>query len=146
MAPWADALYAMDRAWWREHVAEVRATFRGALWAPFSGMPGIKRLRFDRPTPRNSGAGAVAMAAQFGAERIVLLGYDAQKTGGRAHWHDDHPKGLGNAGTVAKWPEQFRRIVGSLRGAQVVNASRATALTCFPRASLEDALSGRSLQ
>src|SRR5690606_10503176 len=106
MAPWADALYAMDRAWWREHIDEVRSTFHGALWAPLGGMPGVKRIRFDRQTPRNSGAGAVAMAAQFGAARIVLLGYDAQHTGGRKHWHGDHPKKLGNAGSVGKWPEQ----------------------------------------
>jgi len=146
LAPWADALYAMDRAWWREHMNEVRSVFRGALWAPFSGLAGVKRIRFDRQTPRNSGAGAIALAAQMGAERIVLLGYDAQKTDGRAHWHGDHPKGLGNAGSVAKWPEQFRSLIGSLRGAQVINASRATALTCFPRANLEEALSGRTLQ
>jgi len=146
MAPWADALYAMDRAWWREHIAEVRETFRGALWAPCAGLAGVKRIRFHRQTPRNSGAGAIALAAQMGAERIVLLGYDAQKTDGRAHWHGDHPKGLGNAGSVAKWPEQFRALVGSLRGAQVINASRATALTCFPRASLEDALGVGRLQ
>lgn len=139
MAPWADALYAMDRAWWREHMAEVREAFRGELWAPML-MDRVKRVRFDAPVPRNSGAGAVALAAKMGAERIVLLGYDAQKTGGRAHWHGDHPKGLGNAGTVAKWPEQFRALIGSLRGAVVINASRATALTCFPRQSLELAL------
>lgn len=120
-------------------MAEVREAFRGELWAPML-MDRVKRVRFDMPTPRNSGAGAIALAAQMGAERIVLLGYDAQKTGGRAHWHGDHPKGLGNAGTVAKWPEQFRAVIGSLRGARVINASRATALTCFPRQSLEAAL------
>lgn len=145
MAPWADALYAMDRAWWSEYLAEVRETFRGALWAPLGGLAGVKRIRFDRQTPRNSGAGAVALAAQEGAERIVLLGYDAQHSGGRTHWHGDHPKGLGNAGSVAKWPEQFRTLIGLLRGATVVNASRTTALACFPRASLEAALNDRSL-
>lgn len=140
LAPWADALYGMDRAWWRVHIDEVRHAFTGALWAPFSGLHGVQRVSFAPPLPRNSGAGAIALAVYLGARRIVLLGFDAQHTGGRAHWHADHPKGLGNAGSVAKWPEQFHQAAARLNGAEVVNASRVTALTCFRRVSLEDAL------
>lgn len=146
MAPWADALYAMDRAWWRVHIDEVRRVFGGVLWSPLVGIAGVKRVNFGGPIPRNSGAGAIGLAARLGARRIVLLGYDVQLPEGRAHWHGDHPKGLGNAGSIGQWPEQFRLLARTLAGLEVVNASRSTALECFPRESLEDALEARTLQ
>jgi hypothetical protein len=129
----------MDRAWWQQYQGEVRDVFRGELWAPLSGMPGVRRAQFARQD--NSGAGAIALAASLGAGRILLLGYDAQKTNGKAHWHADHPKGLGNAGSVRYWPQQFRKLAQQLpAGVSVVNASRVTALDVFPRANLQVAL------
>jgi len=88
----------------------------------------------------NSGAGAIALAAKAGARRVLLLGYDCQKTGGKAHWHGDHPEGLGNAGSIHKWPAQFAQLKASMAGVEIINCSRATALTCFPRQPLEAAL------
>ena len=38
-----------------------------------------------------------------GAKRVVMLGYDCQHTGGRAHWHPDHGGHLGNAKTIDRW-------------------------------------------
>lgn len=146
MAPWADALYAMDRAWWRVHLDEVRHAFRGVLWSPLAGIAGVKKVNFGGSVPPNSGAGAIGLAARLGARRIVLLGYDAQFTDGRAHWHGDHPAGLGNAGSVGQWPKQFRDLARTLIGVEVVNASRRTALECFPRVSLEDALQEEVVQ
>lgn len=69
-----------------------------------------------------------------------MIGYDCQKTGGKAHWHGDHPKPLGNAGAVDKWPAQFKDMLRYLRGVSVINCSRETALSCFPRATLEEFL------
>lgn len=87
----------------------------------------------------NSGAGAVALAALRGAGRVVLLGYDCQTTRGRKHWHPDHPSVLGNAGSLPKWAEQFRQLMRAVAGeVDVINATRETALQCFPRAKLED--------
>ena len=88
----------------------------------------------------NSGAGAIALAAKAGASRVILLGYDCEKSGGKVHWHGDHPAGLGNAGSMPKWPEQFKRLAASLSGVEVINCSRATALTAFPRGKLESVL------
>ena len=91
--------------------------------------------------PLELGKGAIYQALG-GAARIVLLGYDAEFTDGRKHWHDDHPPELENATSVADWPRLFgilaRRAQRS--GVQIVNASRATALECFPRVELEAAL------
>lgn len=88
----------------------------------------------------NSGAALIAQAAWWRVRRLVLLGYDCQHTGGRAHWHADHPAGLGNAHGVADWPAQFRAVLPRLAGVHIVNASRASALDLFPRQTLEEAL------
>lgn len=128
----------MDRAWWLQYQVEARGAFQGEMWAPLAGIHGVRRAHFLRQA--NSGAGAIALAAAFGATRILLLGYDGQKTGGRAHWHPDHPKGLGNAGSVRYWPEQFRALARSLPHVQILNCTRETAVDAFPRVPLEEAL------
>lgn len=137
MAPWADVLYAMDRVWWKEYGEEALSSFSGELWAPLTGIRGVRKASFDYG--KNSGLGAISLAAHWGAQRIILIGYDCQKTDGNAHWHADHPNGLGNAGAVDKWPQQFADLAKRL-SAEVVNASRVTALECFPRVSLSEAL------
>lgn len=126
----------MDRQWWEAHTGELQS-FPGMKVAPHR-IPGVRQERFKHG--HNSGAGALALAAHWGARRVILLGYDCQRTGGKAHWHGDHPPGLGNAGSLPKWPAQFQKLVPQLRGVEVINASRETALTVFPRASLESVL------
>ncbi len=127
----------MDRKWWEQYGKEAAATFTGERIAPQT-YPGARREKFS--STRNSGAGAIALAAHWGVRKIVLIGYDCQKTGGQAHWHADHPKGMGNAGSVDKWPAQFRDVAKNISGVEVINCSRDTALTVFPRATLEEAL------
>lgn len=144
MAPWADMLFAMDRQWWELHAAEVAESFRGervsSNQAPSRYM--VRRLIMNEfKTFGNSGAACVALAVACGATRVVMLGYDCQKTGGQAHWHGNHPKGLGNAGAIDKWPAKFRELAAHIKNrAVVINASRETALDMFPRKTLEQAL------
>ena len=141
--PWADALYAMDEVWWRFHRREVADCFRGELFS-HGHRPGVVRVRhpYLGAQGQNSGAGAIAVAHRFGARRAYLLGYDCQHTGGRTHWHGDHAKGsgVGNAGSVDSWPAQFKDLLRFVPGLEIINCSRATALSVFPRASLEDVL------
>lgn len=105
--------------------------------------PGV--IRYPVPLFANSGCGAVAFAASRGAERIVLIGYDCQKTGGKVHHHGDHPPNLGNAKSMSQWFVRFRKLAETMSRAKVnvINASRETALTCFPRMDLEAALADR---
>lgn len=137
-APWADVLYAMDRAWWRRYLDDVRRVFAGLLVSAHQQPGEVRQVTFG--AHENSGAGAIALAAHAGARRVVLLGYDCQRTGGQAHWHGDHPEGLGNAGSIADWPAQFARVAARLTGVEVINCSRETGLRCWPRAALEDIL------
>jgi hypothetical protein len=132
----------MDRQWWRVYYEEAARVFAGEMVAPIAAAHDrVKHVKFR--ACRNSGEGAIALAANWGARSIIMLGYDCQHTGGRAHWHPDHP-GLGNAKGAEKWPEQFRKLAIFLGPSiRVVNASRATALKVWPRISLEEALGER---
>lgn len=142
MAPWADYLWGMDHDWHQAYGREAAATFTGKICAPHV----IRGTEYYRITAGNSGAGAILLAAELGATDILLLGYDCQHTGGAAHWHPDHPVGLGNAGTVQKWPAQFEEVRAKLPPAvKVTNCTRQTALTVWPQRPLEDALRGDAL-
>lgn len=130
----------MDRGWWQQYIDEVRTVFRGMLLTSVAHCYGAQRVDCERY--RNSGAGAIVSALRFGARKIVLLGYDCQKTAGAAHWHVDYPTGLGNADSIDKWPAIFERVVTDFPRADIINCSRETALTCFPSGALEKELAG----
>lgn len=138
-APWADAMFAIDAPWWKYYGAHVRETFAGLCYS-MAKHPGVRRAAV--PAFQNSGCGALTLAAERGAERIILVGYDCQKTDGKVHSHGDHPEGLGNAGSMPLWPERFAQCAEWLRrrGVTVVNCSRATALSSFKRGDLETEL------
>lgn len=147
IAPWADWLYAMDRKWWEHHIKEVRSTFQGKLVSNSAhskqlGLVHVTELfkRFD--AHQNSGAAAISFAIRLGASRVIMLGYDCGvPKGQKAHWHGDHPKPLGNCGSSRRWPQQFQKLRDTYKTADIVNASRFSMLSVFPRVSLEDALS-----
>lgn len=138
----------MDAAWWKTHIAEVRPVFPGEFLGFGSdsakhGVRPMRRVKGDWQPFGNSGAGAIAVAALSGAARVLLLGYDCQHADGKRHWHGDHPKGTaGNAApeTVRKWPGHFRKLREAFPEVEIINCSRATALTVFPRSNLEDVL------
>lgn len=86
------------------------------------------------PGEFNSGQQAVHLATVLGARRIILLGYDCSLRNG-LHFHGAHRHGLSNPGlqTAAAWQRQFRRLMPSLTGVDVINCSRYSELTCFKR-------------
>lgn len=140
-APWADALYAMDRRWWIAYGPELRS-FKGRMFSPLpitergidvTHLEGFKHFS-------NTGAGAIALAMERGARVVYLLGYDGKRSSsGRSHWHDDHPKPLSNAFSILRWGNFFTQVAryARQRGVVVMNCSRDTAYTCFPRVDLE---------
>lgn len=141
IAPWADALFALDVDWWKTYLKDVQANFEGKLLSSNSilNQQSVCRVQ-EAASYGNSGAAAIAAAFAGGAKRVVMLGYDCQRTNAKAHWHGDHPKHLGNAGKMELWHEGFERIAKRYSYCEIVNASRETALNCFKRMSLEDAL------
>lgn len=147
VCPWAAALYAHDTKWWRIHHQEVGRIFKGRKFTATQvagnygaettfGLPWFKQFR-------NSGACAVSLAISGGASRVVLLGFDAAfGESGETHYHGDHPPELSNAASIATWPKQFQILAkyAAEKGVEIVNASRRTALDCFARIDLGQAL------
>lgn len=172
LAPWADVLYAADKKWWRAHpktaacqglkygLQSMRTRLPSGDWS--SDRPDVELLRISDTrfgidsSPDglcvgggNSGYQAVNLAVHLGASRILLLGYDLQLSSrGKAHWFGSHV-GMNNPteGRLIQWRHYFASLVAPLaaRGIHVINCSRETALTCFPRQALSEALPAASV-
>jgi len=147
MCPWADVLFGFDTAWWREYRKEVEESFKGErlTFSPAGPSYGVQTLHGQDAWCRpfgNSGTAAISLAIAGGAGRVILLGYDCQKTGGKTHWHGDHPAKLGNARSMPNWPKKFEALAkfAATKETRVLNCSRETALRCFPRAVLSEVL------
>lgn len=152
--------YACDTKWWRVHYPYTQAgSFKYSLKAKDKdeGHPGVTQMeRGERAglshkwpvlnTGGNSGYQAINLLYLLGYKTIVLLGYDMQNTQGQAHWHKDHHfAGSTNPvnNTFSGWRRDFEKMarkVDKIKNLQVINATRITALKCFPQMSLEDAL------
>src|SRR5690606_27869932 len=90
----------------------------------------------------NSGYQAVNLAFHFGARRIVLLGFDMHRRDG-GHWHGEHHGMLSAPEShIAVWRREFDALAFDLKseGVRVVNATEGSALECFPRMGLVEAL------
>lgn len=160
LASWADALYATDAKWWHWHKGVP--SFTGPKWSLEHSQwgshrvnyPDVQRLRNaghdgleHNPTGlrngRNSGFAAINLAVHYGVKRILLLGYDQQKTKDKSHFFGDHPNKA-----PSPYP-QFRRIFETLKkplakvGIEIVNCSTHTALTAFPQGQLRDVLKAK---
>lgn len=148
MAPWADILYACDLGWWQKYHSEpfdgerwtqdVKAACEfGLNYAPSENKPGLGKSKIHQGG--NSGYQAINLAYLMGAEKIYLLGYDMQKTGGKSHWHGDHPRGLTANQPVWDWVKRFPALASDLHneGVQVINLTRETALACFEKGDIE---------
>lgn len=159
--PNADVVYAADYRWWRVNSEKIDAAgFAGERWS-VSGpavskfgvrgvahrlKPGLTQSDGLLHGGGNSGYQAINLAYLFGARRVVLVGFDMQATGGALHWFGRHPHpDLDRGLPFASWIDRFRDLARdcAIAGLEVVNASRETALTCFPRAPLSDALATR---
>ena len=158
LAPWADVLYgagadAGGDTWWKRYGPTL--TFPGMrycldpqarAWASVLRVRGERGLTDHRDglaTGGHSGYQAINLAVHLGARRIVLLGYDAQATGGQDHFFGSHQHGHSRrALPYGLFKHHFPAIVPALeaRGVVVVNASRETALTLFPRMTIAEAL------
>lgn len=157
LAPWADCLFGTDARWWDWHkgVPEFigpKWSLDHSAWGPFRAKyPEIMRLRNTGPTGlehaptglkngRNSGYAAINLAVHYGAEKIVMLGYDLQAKGGRSHFFGDHPNK--SRSPYPMFREKFVTLIKPLakRGVEVVNCSRNSVLECFPKADLRATL------
>lgn len=92
----------------------------------------------------NSGFQALNLAVQFGVTRILLVGFDMHAARG-IHWYGHNTgKDMRNPldHNFVRWRGALDRVAPGLaaRGVDVVNASPDSALTCFRRAGIAEAL------
>jgi hypothetical protein len=161
LAPWADVLYAADSKWWRYHkgvpsfhglkfsLQPDASQWPGVVVLRNTGCDGLERDPSGLKTGLNSGYQAVNLAVHLGAARILLLGYDMQAIHGtKTHWFGEHPPAIRCGSPYAGFQAKFPLLVKPLAdlGVEVVNCSRETALTCFPRLPIDHALEGARIE
>ena len=141
MAPDCDVIYAGDWEWWEMYHAQI--TSPAARWT--CHIDAAQRYRLNLHVAYgayNSGMRAIQFAADQGAKRIALLGFDCSVEAG-THWHGDHPAGLRNPTphSPAKWLAHFDALKPLLSTTDIINCSRCSRLMLFRRLPLSAALS-----
>lgn len=162
IAPRAQLCYAADEKWWR-HVDRLSgSTHHSILSTHFAGVGctsspsrfnDLIQFRIDYAAALsaelgslaaggpmgNSGAQAINLAWQLGANRLLLIGFDMHASkDGRQHYFGNHPPGL----HITMPFERFIKGMGPLAaelhraGADVVNCSPGSALPYWPRSTL----------
>lgn len=159
LCPWADVAYGCDAPWWKHR--KGLPDFKGLKvgWDEKIPFRDVRRIKIKRRLPNgyvdqilvdelgaigsggNSGFQAVNLAIQFGANRILLVGFDlsGEHYYGRNNWFKggNPDKSVFDA-CIKAWSDNTE-IIRSL-GVQVINTNNQSALRCFPKHSIEDAL------
>lgn len=153
-------LYACDGHWWKRHfgvpafngIKICQDGNEGVRWRGLCkvDVPEGKstKILIDKPGVLggggpNSGFQAINLAIQFGAKRILLVGFDMHAAAG-LHWHGPHGGGLNNPsdGTFVKWRGILDGAAGFIRSMDidVVNASPGSALNAYPKMTVAQAM------
>ncbi len=156
LAPWADVLYACDGRWWdRYRDALEFAGLKVTQDANAAKVHKLHRVQLIEEEPEDSrisvetkgiiargghgGFQAINLAVQFGASRLLLVGFDLCGD----HWHGKHER-LSNPRpiTLEKWVKTLDRQASVFQelGVEVVNCSDRSALTAYRKMSVEQAL------
>ena len=162
--PFADAGFSIDRKAMREWWARLRQLRYPQYYAvPDFDLPGITippttQMHFLLRRPGNvfdrrpgcisaggtSGFGALHLAYHRGARKIILLGFDYGGRGGNWHHNEQHYgfRQTQDAKNWAQWARNFDHAAAVLckSGVEVINASPESAITVFPRITVEEAL------
>lgn len=163
LVKWPHLIFATDHKWW-----ELNRQIRDANWGQKvtvdrgAANPKFPHLFFIKVVEQvalrytllfeplgiigsggNSGFQALNLAVQFGARRIILVGFDCSLKEG-VHWHGKHGQGLMNPShkQVERWrltldsqAEELQR-----RGVEVINCSPTSTLQNYTRLPLDIAL------
>lgn len=158
LGPWIDLCFWGDPSFYRKKgVKEGLAQFPGLKvgchqWfndkkMEKAGIYGIAREKeragiSDDPAKVrwnwNSGAAAISVAANAGAKRIILVGFDMHSVPSHSHWHNEygHPKRppfkthLGGFKQIS--------IDAKRRGIEIINACPDSAIPHFPKCNVSD--------
>ena len=152
LAPWADVLYAADPEWSDLH--QGAPSFQGLRVTQDAGAARRWRLHYIESVDRqgfslepgrihrgdNSGFQALNIAVLSSCAPIVLLGFDMKMSGSRRHWFGDHPGALNKGSPYQVFASAFNEAAQRHPEFEIYNATRDSALECFPRAALRDVI------
>lgn len=150
---WVDIVWFSDSRWFVWH-RESLEKFSGLIAhsAPRqSKRLGLafykwgKRAGID-PRPsyiahnKSAGGGAINFAFHLGVKRVVLLGYDMRRVGGKPNWHDDHPSP--DKDPYWRFLRVFPLIARDAKryGLDIINCTPGSAIDAFPIMHLEEYL------
>lgn len=157
IAPWADALYAADGKWWRWHGGakdfpglritqdrDIAGHFKIKLIEVCTSGRDQHHIMTAQPGVighgQNGAFQGLNLLVQFGVTKIAMLGVDY--TGER--WHGAHPSGRKQQlpGTFERWRAILDAQAAALQalGVDVVNLSKASTLTAYPKMTFDEAL------
>lgn len=146
-APWADMLYAADRAWWQHYKPEFYG-YR-VSGEPVEGVNTIplKMLEREEPMSRDpstvvscghSGFQALGLALALGATKIIMLGYDCG--GPKRNAHDNRPEAFKRRVNMQAWAECYDRVPREFPDVEFANCAPYSAIRAFPKCELTEVL------
>lgn len=158
-------VYGCDKPWWEYRKGLPDFKGHKVTWSGHGlEYPGMRRIEIVKAGAKysqavemgkvgvvggggNSGFQAMNLAIQFGARRILLVGFDMTAATGGLHWYGRNAwKDANNPHdtTFAGWVAAFNAAVPTLDeiGVEVFNASPHSALQCFPKVTVADFLKG----
>lgn len=173
IAPWADVVYGCDAPWWahRRGLPEfkgLKLAYHHHALDRFSDLRRVEipdkhggMLLLDKigavgagGAGQGNGGGhsgfqALNLAVQFGAKRILLVGYDLSDRGG-VHFYGRNNWSKANnpaSDQLARWAKTMDGLASQLKeiAVEVLNASRDSAMRAFRKVTIEQALREWSL-
>jgi hypothetical protein len=155
LAPWCDVVYGCDAPWWkyRHGLPEFKGLKLCYDRRAADQFKDVHAIEIDRKqhhiltdkagtigSAGNSGHQALNLAVQFGAKRILGLGYDSQdKNGthwyGRNNWADANNPDESN---FRMWRRHMEQAAADLQllGVEFVNCSAVSTVNNFRRATV----------
>lgn len=161
LGDWVDCVFFGDHGFWKRKHIELLA-FQGLrVTCRSEELIRDDRVKFLQMNPRkkqgitfnppgviswnfNSGGAAINLAVQFGAKRIILLGFDMNlDANNNQHWHKEYTSPLSSVKDsmhqhLKGFPVMAEDIKGT--GIEIINCSPNSAIQCFPKANIWEVL------
>ena len=145
IAPSCQLVYAGDSAFWQHNNVPNHLP----RWTCSENTAARYGLNYRRnPFGRTycSGALALELVCHFGAEEVILLGYDCSIENG-SHWHGEHEKTPNPTAELCRnWLKCFTLVRNWYPETEIVNCSRDSEIECFPRKDLKEVLNAHILR
>lgn len=161
LVPFADVVYGCDAPWWQSVIGlpkfkRLKLAYDPIVCGPEWNIQKIEipdlysnKLSFDKigsvGSGSNSGFQALNLALQFGAVRVLLIGFDANGEDGGQHWYGRNNWGRANNPTKTnyqRWVTAFDNASrqASEMGISIINTSMTSSLGKFQRMTIEGAM------